>query len=234
MSTHARKTIVPNARRTPRYAGVATFCRYPRLADVATENLPVDWAIYGAPFDAGVTYRPGARFAPRAIRDESQYVKRYSMTHDLDVCDRLSIADAGDAPVAPYSCRENAEQVFAFARDLPGGSLTKPLAVGGDHSIAYANIKAAHQRAGAPAGGLALLHFDSHLDTVDDVWGERWSHASPFRRAIEEKLIDPKRMISIGIKGPLNTRQDLDFARDQGVTILTPDQIARSGTSRTR
>ena len=214
-------THLPDPRQSPRFAGVATFCRYPLLPLVAPECLPLDWALYGVPFDGGVTYRPGARFGPRAVRDASQYVKRYSIEQDLDLCDTLSLADAGDAPVSPYDCRENAQRVTEFAAALADPARTKLLAVGGDHSIAYANIKATWLRRGRPAGGLACIHFDSHLDTVDAVWGEKWGHASPFIRAIEEGLIDPARMISIGIKGPLNTNADLDYAKAHAVQIVT-------------
>ncbi len=216
-----KKTILPDARRSPRYAGVSTFCRYPRLADVVPENSPVDWAIYGVPFDSGVTYRPGARFAPRAIRDESQYVKRYSIEHDIDICDTLSLADAGDAPVQPYNAAENARTVAEFAMSIGDPGSTKLFAVGGDHSIAFSNMKATWQRRGSPKGGLALIHFDSHLDTLDSTLGEKWSHASPFIRAIETGVINPQRMLSIGIKGPLNTKDDLRYAQEHGVTIVT-------------
>jgi len=197
------------------------------LQEVAAGSLPVDWAIYGVPFDGGVTYRPGARFGPRAIREESQYVKRYSIEHGLDVTERLSLADAGDAPVQPYSIKGTLDAVTEFATGLGDVKHTKLFAVGGDHSIAYANIRATWQRRGKPKGGLALLHFDSHLDTVDAVWGEKWGHASPFIRAIEDGLIDPKRMLSVGIKGPLNTGEDLDFAKKHGVTVLTYEQWHR-------
>ncbi|MBX3359521.1 MAG: agmatinase [Phycisphaeraceae bacterium] len=226
------KTILPDPRQSPRYSGLCTFCRYPRLADVAPENSPVDWAIYGVPFDGGVTYRPGARFGPRSIREESQYVKRYSIEHDVDVCSVLSLADAGDAPVRPFSCGENARAVHEFAMGLGKPSSTRLFAVGGDHSIAYANIKATWERRGKPAGGLPLIHFDSHLDTVDSTMGESWSHASPFIRAIQDGLVDPGRMISLGIKGPLNTASDLDFARRHGITMVTHGDYAREGASR--
>ncbi|MCC6970450.1 MAG: agmatinase [Phycisphaerales bacterium] len=225
-----RRTILPDARVSPRFAGVATFCRYPRLADVAPENRPLDWAIYGVPYDAGVTYRPGARFAPRAIRDESQYVKPFHIMHNVNVCEKLSLADAGDAPVRPYSPKDNADAVAAFAAALADPS-TKLFAVGGDHSIAYANIRATWERRGKPAGGLPIVHFDSHLDTVDAVWGEKWGHASPFIRAIEDGLINPRRMLSIGVKGPLNTGADLDFAKQHGVTIVTREDLASGGTT---
>jgi agmatinase len=213
------RTVLPEPRRSPRFAGVATFCRYPLLEAVPAESKPLDWAIYGVPFDSGVTYRPGARFGPRAIRDESQYVKRYSIEHEIDVPSVLSIADAGDAPVQPFALKPTLDGVVEFATGIPDPEVTKLMAVGGDHSIAYANIKATWIRRGRPAGGLALLHFDSHLDTVDSTFGERWSHASPFIRAIEEGLIDPRRMLSVGVKGPLNSSKDLDYARDNGITM---------------
>lgn len=222
-----RSTELPDPRRSPRFAGVCTFCRYPLLDLVPKKSRPVDWAIYGVPFDGGVTYRPGARFGPRAIREASQYVKRYSIEHDVDVTEVLSLADAGDAPVAPYSIKGTLDIVAEFAGSLGDRRVTKLMAVGGDHSIAYANIRATWERRGKPKKGLALLHFDSHLDTVDAVWGEKWGHASPFIRAIEDGLIDPRRMLSVGVKGPLNTRADLDFARNHGVTVMTYDQWHR-------
>jgi agmatinase len=223
-----KKTILPDPRRSPRFAGLVTFGRYPRLEDVSPANAPVDWAILGVPFDAGVTYRPGARFGPRAIREASQYLKRFHIEHDVDLCDSRSLADAGDAPVEPYSIKGTLDAVAEFAATIADPGHTKLLALGGDHSIAYATIKATWLRRGRPKKGLALLHFDSHLDTVDRVWGEKWGHASPLIRAIEDGLIDPQRTLSVGIKGPLNSRSDLDFAKKHGVTMLTHEQWRRS------
>ncbi len=217
-------TILPDARVTPRFAGIATFCRYPRLEDVAPESRPVDWALFGAPYDGGVTFRPGARFGPRAIREASQYIKRFHVPFGVDICQKLSLADAGDAPVSPYDPAATLDQIADFGVSLADPT-TRLLAVGGDHSIAYANIRAVYQRLGEPAGGLPLIHFDSHLDTTDQVWGHRWGHASPFRRAIEEGLVNPARMISIGVKGPLNSGADLDYARSAGVTLVTFDEL---------
>jgi agmatinase len=233
-----KRTILPDARRTPRFAGLVTFGRYPRLEDVLPENGPPDWAIYGVPFDSGVTYRPGARFGPRAIRVESQYLKRYHVDHDIDVCDALSLADAGDAPVEPYDCELNARSHAAFAKGLGRPGETKLLALGGDHTTAYGNLRATWERLGGGAGkargGLAVVHFDAHLDTVDSVWGERWGHASVFRRAIEDGLIDPAAMISLGIRGPLNTRDDLEFARDHGIQVVTADRLETQGEASIR
>jgi agmatinase len=220
----SKSTALPDSRRTPRFAGLTTFGRFPRLQDVAPANLPPDWIIYGVPHDGGVTYRPGARFGPRAIRDASQYLKVYNLELDVNIAESLSITDAGDAPVKPYSTKETTDAVVDFASKLGDTQTTRLFALGGDHSIAYANIRATWQRLGKPKGGLALLHFDAHLDTVDSVWDEKWTHASPFIRAIEDGLIDAKRMLSIGIRGPLNRADDLNFARDRGVRVISADR----------
>jgi agmatinase len=230
MASHKR-TVLPDARVTPRFAGVCTFCRFPMLGAVGAENRPVDWIVYGVPFDAGVTFRPGARFGPRAIREASQYVKPYSIEHGVNIAETLSIADGGDAPIKPYALKETLEGVAEHAAGLARGEAgARLLAVGGDHSIAYANLKATWELQGRPKGGLAMVHFDSHLDTVDVTGGEKWSHASPFRRAVEDGLLDPRRMLSIGIKGPLNSGGDLDYAREHGITIVTYDDWRRGGT----
>jgi len=226
-----RKTVLPDARQFPRFAGVSTFCRYPLLELVAAENRPVDWAIFGVPYDGGVTYRPGTRFGPRAVRDASQYVKNHHLEHKVTLTEVLSLADAGDAPVRPYSCKETQDAVCEWALGL-GDSSTKLFAVGGDHSIALANMRATWKRRGEPTGGLALIHFDSHIDTVDTIWGEKHQHGSVFRRAFEEGIVDPRRMISIGVKGPLNRADDLDYAIEQGVRVITYPEWRREGPTR--
>jgi agmatinase len=215
------RTILPNARQFPRYAGIATFGRFPRIEDVPPEQRPVDWAIYGVPFDQGVTYRPGARFGPRAVRDESQYIKPVHLDYRINLAEKLSMADAGDAPVKAFDSKGTLDAAVEFALGLGERSHTKLLAVGGDHSIAYANIRATWVRRGKPKRGLAVLHFDAHLDTIDVIAGSKWSHGSPFRRAHEDGFIDPKRMLSMGIRGPLNTTEDLDYGRAHGFTMLT-------------
>jgi agmatinase len=214
------KTSLPSGRTQPRFSGIPTFLRFPREQDVPAAARPLDWLLYGIPFDAGVTYRPGARFGPRAVRDASQYIKPYHSELAVNIAENLSCADAGDAPVAPYSCRDNATLVRDHALTLGTPDHTRLLAVGGDHSVAYANIAATWQRLGSPKGGLGLIHLDAHLDTVDEVWGEQWGHASPFRRLIEDGIVNPARMISIGLRGTLNTPDDLAFARSAGVTLI--------------
>ncbi|MEO0629158.1 MAG: agmatinase [Planctomycetota bacterium] len=220
-----RKTPLPDARQSPRFGGIATFGRWPRIADASSRP---DWAVLGVPFDGGVTYRPGARFGPRAIREQSQYLKNYSIEHGADVPGILSLADAGDAPVLPYSVKQTLDAVIGHARTIDAERL---LMLGGDHSIVYAGMTAAWERAGKPAGGLACIHFDSHMDTLDSVWGEKWNHATPFRRLIEAGVLDPKRTISIGIKGPLNSSDDLDYASEQGIQLVTYSDWKQRGNS---
>jgi agmatinase len=226
------RTPVPDSGQLPRFAGLATFCRFPLLEAVPADRRPVDWAVYGVPFDGGVTYRPGARFGPRAIRDASQYIETDSLELEVNIAHVLSLADAGDAPVRPYSCKDTLDAVCSFATGLGEASHTRLLAVGGDHSIAYANIAATWQRRGRPAGGLAVVHFDAHLDTIEQMWDERWGHASPFLRAIEEGLVDPARMLTLGIRGPVNSRADLEATVARGVEVVTHEQWSRGVAER--
>ena len=191
--------------------------RLPSLADVA--GVP-DWVIYGAPFDGGTTYHPGARFGPRAIRDASQYVKPASQELKVNIAEVFSLADAGDSTVAPYSCEENLDAVTEFAQGLGQADTTHLLALGGDHSIALANIRVAWERAGRHASGLAAVIFDAHADTVDEVWGERYGHASYLRRAIEDGCLDGARTLIVGLRGSLNTLEDLAYPRSKGVTQI--------------
>ncbi len=223
----SKSTLLPNGRVHPRFAGLLTFLRVPRLEDLSAEHAPADWAIYGAPFDGGTTFRPGARFGPRAVRDASQYVKAFHLELQVDWAAALSVVDAGDAPTAPFSCEANAQMMTAHARTI-GAPSTKLLAVGGDHSIALANMRVAFERAGRPEGGLAVLHFDAHLDTVDRVWGEAYSHASPFRRAIEEGIIAPTKMLSIGTRGPITMEADLEWCKAQGIEIVSSQAAINS------
>lgn len=213
-------TDLPSGRERPRFSGLPTFMRLPELDRVRAEHQPVEWCIYGVPFDGGTTYHPGSRFGPRAVREASQYVKPCSPELGIDLAQRFSMADAGDSPVAPYSCADNVGLVQDFATGLGDPDLTRLLAIGGDHSIALANLRVAWQRAGRPSSGLPLIHIDAHLDTVDVVWGERYGHGSFLIRAIEEGVVDPKRTLSLGVRGPLNTLKDLDFGRESGITVV--------------
>jgi agmatinase len=226
-------TEVPDSNRQPRFAGVATFCRFPLIDAVPADRQPVDWAVYGVPFDGGTTYQPGARFGPRAIRDASQYMMPGHLELDTDIARTLSMADAGDAPVHPYSCKATLDAAREFAVGLGDPAHSCLLAVGGDHSIAWANIAATWQRQGRPEGGLAVVHFDAHPDILDIMWGEKWGHGSPFLRAIEDGFVDPARMLSLGIRGPLSSRDEIERAAAHGIEVVTCEQW-RSGVAERR
>ncbi len=224
------RTPLPDARRTPRFAGLCTFARFPRLDDLKP-GTKIDWAVLGVPHDGGVTFRPGARFGPRAIREASQYSKPFNLELDVNVAEKLAIADAGDVPVAPFSTKQTLDQIDKHCRSIHQSVGARFLMLGGDHSLAFAGIKAAWEQSGKPRRGIPMIHFDAHLDTVDRVWDEPWTHASPFRRAIEEGILDGSKSISIGIRGPLNRKDDLDFAKKAGLKLVGPIEARAKGES---
>jgi agmatinase len=222
------RTPLPDSDQLPRFAGVATFCRFPLIEAVPADRRPVDWAVYGVPFDGGTTYQPGARFGPRAVRDASQYIMPEHLELGVNIARTFSLADAGDAPVRPYSSKQTLDAVRDFALGIGEAAHTGLLAVGGDHSIGYANIAATWERRGRPANGLAVVHFDAHPDTLDSMWDEKWGHGSVFRRAVEDGLIDPARMLTLGIRGPLSSRDELEETAALGIRVITYEQW-RSG-----
>jgi len=212
-----------------RFSQISTMMRLPHVEDVAG----LDIAFVGVPFDMGIFFRPGARAGPSQIREMSRMLRNVHTASHVAPFKMCQVADAGDAPVKPYSCRETFEATRDFATGIGEPGHTKLLAVGGDHSIALANIAATWQRRGRPDAGLAVLHFDAHLDTVDEVWDEKWGHASPFLRAAEQKFIDPSRMLTVGIRGPGNDLADFDTAKRLGIDVVTFEQW-RSGLAEAR
>ncbi|WP_436771473.1 agmatinase [Yinghuangia sp. YIM S09857] len=194
-----------DATRVPRFAGPATFARLPR----ADEVDHVDVAVVGVPFDSGVSYRPGARFGPAHVRASAKLLRPYNPALDVSPFAELQVADAGDIAVNPFDIAEaiaaveNAARVFA-ARG------TRLLTIGGDHTVALPLLRAA----AAEHGPIGVVHFDAHLDTWDTYFGQPYTHGTPFRRAAEEGLLDPRRCLHVGIRGPLYSPADLT---DDGV-----------------
>lgn len=194
-----------DATRVPRFAGPATFARLPR----ADEVDHVDVAVVGVPFDSGVSYRPGARFGPAHVRASSKLLRPYNPALDVSPFAELQVADAGDIAVNPFdigeaiAAVENAARVFASQG-------TRLLTIGGDHTIALPLLRAA----AAEHGPIGVVHFDAHLDTWDTYFGQPYTHGTPFRRAAEEGLLDPRRCLHVGIRGPLYSPADLT---DDGV-----------------
>src|SRR5262249_4710951 len=207
--------------RSPRFAQPATFMRLPHQTDLTG----VDVAILGVPFDSGTSYRPGARLGPREIRAQSSLIRPYSYFLKVSPFERLTIVDAGDVDAQPVGIEGAFAAIEAgVGRVHAAGAM--PMVVGGDHSIALPCLRAAAKR----HGPLALIQVDAHIDTWGDYFGGKYFHGSPFRRAIEEKLIDPARYVQIGIRGPMYGEDaDFKYQRDLGVTTIDIGMVKRDG-----
>jgi agmatinase len=210
----------PNAMVVPRYAAPDTFARLPRLDDVGHADV----AILGVPFDSGVSYRPGARFGPTAVRTSSKLLRPYHPALDVEPWSVMQVADAGDAAVNPFDLNKAIGQIEATA-ETTYERADRLITIGGDHTIALPLLRAAHKR----HGPIALVHFDAHLDTWDTYFGAPYTHGTPFRRASEEGLLALDHASHIGIRGPLYSRSDLIDDRKLGFAIVSTEDIARRG-----
>jgi agmatinase len=205
-----------DASRAPRYTGIRTFARCP----ASTDWEHADVAVLGVPFDTATSFRPGARFGPAALRDQSQLIRPWHPALGVDVFAALSVVDGGDVDVTPGNAERTAAQIDeALAPVLAAGAV--PLVLGGDHSIVLGELRA-HARAHGPVGVVLL---DAHADTWDAYYGERYFHGTPFRRALEEGLIDPGRSLLAGMRGPLYAASDLDEPRSWGFEIVACDEL---------
>ncbi len=203
----------------PRFAGPATFARLPRRDEVGG----CDVAIVGVPFDAGVTYRPGARFGPSAIRAGSKLLRPFHPGLDVEPFGVQQVADAGDIACNPFDIAEAIATIERGATELLEGA-GKLVTIGGDHTIALPLLRATR----AKFGEVALVHFDAHLDTWDTYFGAPYTHGTPFRRAAEEGLFVSERSAHVGIRGPLYARSDLSSDAALGFTIVSSADYART------
>ena len=211
----ARSTPVGqvDGQKSPRYAGLTTFARLPRLEDVPDYDV----AVVGIPFDAGVTYRPGARFGPSAIREASRLLRPYNPALDSMPFADAQVVDAGDIACNPFDIVEALGEIEAgLAELMADGRIV--LALGGDHTVALPALRAAH----AQHGPVALVHFDAHLDTWDTYFGAPYTHGTPFRRASEEGLIRKDRSAHVGIRGSLYDPADLGVPSNDRVQPPVP------------
>lgn len=206
--------------KVPRFAGFATFARLPRLDEVTSADV----AVLGVPFDGGVSYRPGARFGPAAVREGSRLLRPYNPGLDVSPFEAAQVVDAGDIAVNPFRVEAAMETLQHEVQGL-GATGTKLVTVGGDHTIALPLLRAAAKK----HGPVALLHFDAHLDTWDTYFDEPYTHGTPFRRAVEEGILDTSALSHVGIRGPLYGRADLDEDRRLGFGILTATDVLRRG-----
>lgn len=211
-----------DALEVPRFAEPSTFARLPRRDQVDR----FDVAVLGVPFDAGVTYRPGARFGPRAVRDASRLLRTYHPGLDVEPFTAQQVVDAGDVVCNPFDIHES-----ILAIEEAGTALLveaeRVLAIGGDHTIALPLLRAVRRTHG-PVG---LLHFDAHLDTWDTYFGAPYTHGTPFRRAWEEGLLLDDHSMHVGTRGPIYAREDLVDDERFGFTIVSAMDLETLGVA---
>ncbi len=213
-----------NSFETPRFSGVRTFMRLPNKQDLQN----ADAAIVGAPFDTGASFRVGARFGPEGIRSVSHLLRPYNPGQDVIIFDHLSVVDHGDVPVVPGFLEESYERIATGLEEVHRGGVV-PIVLGGDHSIALPELRAA----AAVHGPLALVQFDSHADTWDAYFEKKYNHGTVFRRAVEEGLLEPSRSIQIGMRGSLYDGDDLESSRELGFELITTDGVRELGVAAT-
>jgi agmatinase len=210
----------PDAADAPRFSGPRTFMRLPHVRDLDG----VDVAVIGVPTDDAVVYRSGARFGPEGIRSASVMLRNYNPMLGVDLAERLSIVDYGDAPTLPGSVEESLARSAAAIGEVARAGVTT-LCLGGDHTVLLAELRAL----AAVHGPLGLVQLDSHHDLWDEYLGAKIFHGSVVRRAIEEDLVDPRRSLQAGLRGSLREAEDVTLPERFGVEALTYEELAALG-----
>jgi len=210
----------------PRFAGIATFMRLPHIPLNKARDLDV--GLIGVPFDGGTTNRPGPRHGPRQMRDMSAFIRKVNPAMRVNPYELANVADLGDCPVNPADVKDSLKRIERYyARVVAKG--IRPLSAGGDHLVSYPILKALGKE--RPLG---MVHFDAHTDLFEGYFGGfRLTHGTPFRRAIEDGVLDPKRVVQIGIRGSMYDYDDRDFADKVGVRIITIEEFAQLGIEET-
>jgi agmatinase len=200
-----------NALEAPRFTGPRTYARLPHVKDLAG----VDAAVYGMPWDGGTSFRSGARFGPEAIRSASGMIRTYNPVAKVQVFGVLSTIDYGDTGTVPGYIEDTLERIADFVRPLAQAGVTG-VGMGGDHSVTLGELRAL----ASVHGPLGLVHLDSHTDLWDSYNGRPYSHGTMFRRALEEGVVDPARMVQAGMHGPLYGQLDEDIPGQLGVQTI--------------
>ncbi|MGB0904166.1 MAG: arginase family protein, partial [Mangrovicoccus sp.] len=207
----------------PRFAGVPTFMRLPHLGLEDPNLSEVQIGLVGVPWDGGTTNRPGARHGPRALRDASTMMRAQHAATGMRPFEAANCADLGDVPPNPASLENSMERITEFYRKLVSVGI-RPLTAGGDHLSSLPILRAVAQEP------LGFIQFDSHTDLFNSYFdGQMFTHGTPFRRAVEEGLLDPKRMVQIGIRGTMYDSEDRDFAAANGIRIIGIEECFARG-----
>ena len=208
----------------PRFAGVPTFMRLPYVSLDAPKISDVDIGIIGVPWDSGTTNRPGPRHGPRQLRDASTMIRAQHPVSGIRPYEKLNCADLGDVSINPADIEDSMNRITSFYKTVIEKGI-KPLTAGGDHLTSLPVLRAIAER-----GPLGMIHFDSHTDLFHSYFdGTMFTHGTPFRRAVEENLLDPKRVIQIGIRGTQYDREDLDFADSVGIRVVKIEEFFDRG-----
>lgn len=208
----------------PRFSGIRTFMRLPHVTDLNEADI----AIAGVPFDTGGTFRVGARFGPESIRTHSMLLRPYNPAQQINIFEWCGGIDYGDLPTVPGYLPESHQAIETAAADLFASPAT-PIFLGGDHSVSLPLLRAA----AAHHGPLALVHFDAHNDLWHGYFGNKDTHGTPFRRALEAGLIDPSRSSQIGLRGSLYDNGDLQMSYDAGFHVVTGPELHQQGCATT-
>lgn len=199
----------------PRFGGIATFMRLPGNSDPSD----LDVAVVGVPLDIGTSNRPGARFGPRGIRSESVLIRPYNMATRAAPFDSLRIDDTGDVATNPFNLLDAVDRIERHFDELLADDVIT-VSMGGDHTVVLPILRAMHKVHG-PVG---LVHVDAHTDINDTMFGEQVTHGTPFRRAVEEGLLDGDRVVQIGVRGTGYAADDFDWSREQGFRVVQAEE----------
>ncbi len=206
----------------PRYMEIPTFMRSSLITDLDAFDI----AMVGIPYDGAVTNRPGARHGPREIRNASTMMRSIHPVTRINPYRLCRVGDAGDVPFTrAYEVEETLNDITRFFTQLYEANVV-PLAAGGDHSVTLAVL-----RAMVVDGPIGMVHVDAHTDTWDEFMGCKFMHGTPFRRAVEENLIDPERTVQIGIRGAQNKTEGWDYSIDSGMRVIFMDEFTKIGVA---
>ena len=204
----------------PRFEGIRTFMRLPHI----TNFQDVDFLIAGVPFDTGGTFRVGARFGPSGIRENSLLLRPYNPAQEIEIFDYCNGIDFGDLPIVPGYLNESHKMIKDNASEIFQAEVT-PVFIGGDHSISLPILRAAKEK----FGPVSLVHFDAHSDLWHGYFDKKDTHGTPFRRALEENLIDPSSSCQIGLRGSLYDKKDSTMSEDEGLLCITGPELHNIG-----